>query len=72
MTFAGAKFCEAVCKRASKEGWKLHINPLHYIWKKDKKMFQNSSPIGMHPAYVLHIACVAIDERFDWKTSVEM
>lgn len=63
-------FCEAVCKRASADGWKLRLSIDGFVWKKGDDML--SSHFGtMDASLQLHNACVTLDAA-RYNLSVEL
>lgn len=64
------KFCEAVCKRASEDGWKLRLAINGFAWKKGDTTI--SYPVETLDASLqLHNACVALDKAH-YNLSVEL
>ena len=55
-------FCEAVCKRASEDGWKLKLSYDGFAWKKDNNTIVEQ--INSYDALLqLHNACVLLDKQ---------
>lgn len=54
-------FCEAVCKKASEDGWKLHMDATMFIWKKDNEQLGAQS-ISFDSSHQLYNACVELDK----------
>jgi len=54
-------FCEAVCNKASEDGWKLHMDATHIMWSngKDKLGAQSFSLDARHQLFT---ACVELDK----------
>jgi hypothetical protein len=55
-------FCEAVTKRASKDGWKLKLSMDGFLWKKDDKTI-GAQINTLDASLQLHNACVLLDKQ---------
>lgn len=55
-------FCEAVCKRASEDGWKLKLSMDGFLWKKDDKTI-GAQVNTLDASLQLHNACVLLDKQ---------
>lgn len=64
------KFCEAVCKRASEDGWKLRLAMDGFSWKKGEETITQHFGT-MDASLQLHNACVALDKAH-YNLSVEL
>jgi hypothetical protein len=63
-------FCEAVCKKASEDGWKLSFNHTMFMWKKDNEQIGAQS-LSFDPRHQLYNACVELDTAH-YNLSVEL
>jgi hypothetical protein len=54
-------FCEAVCKKASEDGWKLRFDHTMFIWKKDNEQLGAQS-VSLDARHQLFTACVELDK----------
>ena len=54
-------FTEALCRKASEDGWKLSMSPSHFIWAKGNDKLGEQS-MCLEVGYQLFTACVALDK----------
>lgn len=54
-------FCEAVCKRASEDGWTLRFDQTMFMWKKGDEQLGAQS-LAFDARHQLHNACVELDK----------
>jgi hypothetical protein len=54
-------FTEALCRKASEDGWKLHMDATHFMWSKGKDKFGAQS-VSLDARHQLFTACVELDK----------
>lgn len=63
-------YIETVCKKASAEGFKLHIGQGGYVWK-DKNGDTFGAEWALDPQTLLLEACIGIETRQKWNVLAE-
>jgi len=71
MRYPAIKFCEAICKKASDEGWKLKITPVLFVWKKDELLVKGGGFFDSAKD-IVHAACMELDKQQNWNLEVEI
>jgi len=54
-------FCEALCRKASEDGWKLYMDSSHFMWSKGRDKIGAQS-ISLDARHQLFTACVELDK----------
>jgi hypothetical protein len=70
MNIAAIKYCKAVAKKASDEGWKLQILPIGFVWQKGTD--QHGIACRADVKDIFHSACMFIEENQKWVIEVNL
>jgi len=54
-------FTEALCRKASEDGWKLSMDASHFMWAKGNDKLGAQS-VSLDARYQLFTACVELDK----------